>query len=63
MADTLTLQIPTQYAYDESDTMLETYLNNALLDYFEAKDDKKLRDILSQNEKFHTLNKKIDTVL
>ena len=60
---TLTLNVPNNYISQLNDNVFEKYLNEFIVEYIEAKEDKELRHGLAKNKKFADLNNKIDKVL
>lgn len=60
---TLTLNVPNNYVSQLNDSVFEQYLNEFIVDYIEAKEDKSLIRSLSKNKKFADLNSKLDKVL
>ena len=60
---TLTLNIPTKYKTKFDNEDLEKYLTDSFLDYIEAKEDLQLKQELDKDNKFKTLNKKLDKIL
>jgi len=60
---TLTINVPKTYVSDLRDTVFEQYLNEFIVDYIEAKNDKLLIKKLSKNKKFADLASKLDESL
>ncbi|MBQ7073629.1 hypothetical protein IJM86_00860 [bacterium] len=47
----------------DSTDELEQYLQNAMFDYVEAKQDAQLKEELKNNTEYHLLNQKLDSIL
>ena len=60
---TLTLNVPNNYISQLNDSVFEQYLNEFIVEYIEAKDDKSLIQSLSKNKKFADLTGKLDKAL
>ena len=60
----VTLNFPIDLVkFVDSTDELEQYLQNAMFDYVEAKQDAQLKEELKNNTEYHLLNQKLDSIL